>query len=129
MPPYRCVLHGYQLKDIEDELLSGIGTYILGEGETARVFKQGFKGMCRGAQVYEAGNISIDSSDDAKGGVFARDALVLVQGKVPWAKTIRNEKLGGGATEVLHYDEYAYGERSSGNWGFELYSDATAPTS
>jgi hypothetical protein len=41
---------------------------------------------------------------------------------------VRNEKLGGGATEVLHYDEYAYGIRYSG-WLFELYSDATTPTS
>jgi len=27
------------------------------------------------------------------------------------------------------YDEYAYGERSAGNWLFEVISDATTPTS
>ena len=99
------------------------------EGMTARVFKEGFRGICRGAQVYENGDISIDSSDDAKGGVFAREAIVLVQGRMPWVKLLRNEKLGGGATEVLHYDEYAFGERSAGNWLYEIQSDATAPSS
>jgi len=75
------------------------------------------------------GNITIDSADDAKGAVFARESIVLVQGRSPWAKELRNEKLGGGATEYLLYDEYAYGERSTGNWLYEIYSDATAPTS
>jgi hypothetical protein len=53
----------------------------------------------------------------------------LVQARMPWVKTIRNEKLGGGATEVLHRDEYAYGERSVGNWLYEIISDVTVPTS
>ena len=38
-PPYRCVLHGYQLRDIEDEIIAGIGTYNVDEGLTARVFR------------------------------------------------------------------------------------------
>jgi len=29
---------------------------------------------------------------------------------------------------LYHYDEYAYGERSSGNWLYEVISDALAPT-
>ena len=41
---------------------------------------------------------------------------------------VRDEALGGGATKIYHYDEYAYGERLN-TWGVELYSDATAPTS
>jgi len=72
------------------------------------------------------------TGDDAKGGVFAsgaNGAVILVQARMPWVKTIRNEKLGGGATEVLHRDEYAYGERSSGNWLYEIISDASVPTS
>jgi hypothetical protein len=28
---------------------------------------------------------------------------------------------------VFLTDEYAYGERSSGNWSFEIIGDATAP--
>jgi hypothetical protein len=128
-PPYRCVLHGYQIKDIEDELKAGIGTYVVGEGETARVFREGFRGQVGGAQVFEDGNITIDSTPDAKGGVFAREALILVQGRSPRAVTVRNEKRGGGGDELILYDEYAYGERSAGHWLFEIMSDATTPTS
>ena len=128
-PPYRCVLHGYQIKDISDELIAGVGTYNISDGLTARVFTEGFSGMVGGAQVYEDGNVTIDSAADAKGGVFAREGIVMVQGRTPWILTKERPEIGGGATSVYHYDEYAYGERSSGNWLYEIYSDATAPTS
>jgi len=127
-PPYYCVLHGYQIKDLEDELVAAVGTYNISEGPTADVFKNGFDLPVAGVTVYEDGNITL-SGTDAKGGVFAKDAIVLVQGRTPWARTIRNEKYGGGATEMVLYDEYAYGERSPGNWLYEIYSDATTPTS
>jgi len=128
-PPFRCVLHGYQIKDIEDEITAGVGTYPVGEGITARVFAEGFRGMIGGAQIYEDGNISIDSGLDAKGGVFAQEAIVLIQELVPKVEMKRQPSIGGGATSVYHSTIYAYGERSSGNWLFEIYSDATAPTS
>ena len=127
-PPYRCVLHGYQIKDIFDELISGVGTYPVGEGVTARVFAEGFKGMIAGAQIYEDGNIAIVGTD-SKGCVFAQEAIVLVQGRAPQVKTRERPEIGGGATSLYHYDEYAYCERSAGNWLFEIQSDATAPTS
>ena len=127
-PPFRCVLHPYQIHDIEDEIVAGVGTYVVNEGLTARVFSEGFRGMIAGAQLYPDGNITIDSATDAKGGVFAQEALVLVQGRAPKMYTEWTPKIGGGATKVYHFDEYAYGERQD-TWGVEIYSDATAPTS
>lgn len=127
--PVRCVLHGYQIKDLADELTAGVGSYVVTDGLTAQVFQQGFKLPIAGAEVYADGLITIDSSDDAKGGVFTQEAIVMVQGRSPWTETERRPDLGGGATAVYMYDEYAYGERSAGNWLFEIYSDATAPTS
>lgn len=127
-PPFRCVLHPYQIKDIEDEIVAGVGTYPVAEGLTARVFSEGFRGMIAGAQLYPDGNISIDSADDAKGGVFAQEAILLVQGRAPRMVAVRAEDIGAGATKIYHYDEYAYGERLD-TWGVEIYSDATAPTS
>jgi hypothetical protein len=127
-PPYRCVLHPYQIRDIEDEIIAGVGTYAVGEGLTARVFAEGFRGMIAGAQVYPDGNITIDGSDDAKGGVFAQEAIVLVQGRAPKVDVVYKPEIGGGATAVYHYDEYAYGERVD-TWGVEIYSDAATPTS
>ena len=127
-PPYRCVLHPYQIKDIEDEIIAGVGTYVVNEGLTARVFTEGFRGMIAGAQLYHDGNITVDGSSNSKGGVFAQEAIVLVQGRAPRAVAVRKEEIGGGATAIYHYDEYAYGERAD-HWGVEIYSDAATPTS
>lgn len=127
MPIY-CVLHGYQIKDIFDELINGIGTYNIPDGLTARVFSEGFRGSIGGAQVFENGNIAL-SGTDAKGGVFSKEGIVLVEGVSMRTEIKRRPEIGGGANELFMFDEYAYGERSSGNWLYEIYSDATAPTS
>src|SRR5574343_24014 len=125
-----AVFHSYQTKDIKDELIAPLATFPATDGIAAKVFTNGsLQGKVGGVNVFEDNNISIDSSDDAKGGVFAKEALVLVTGRSPRAVHVRNEKLGGGADEFLIYFEYAYGERSAGNWLFELASDCTAPSS
>ncbi len=128
-PPYYFVGHGYQIKDIQDEVIAGVGTYNLAEGLTARVWTEGFQGMCAGCMVIEDGNISIDSAADAKGGVFAKEAIVLVMKRDINAKEEYKPNIGGGGNAVYIYVDYAYGERSAGNWLYEIYSDATAPTS
>lgn len=130
--PVYTVLHPFQIYDLHQELVSGVGTYPVPEGVTARVFQEGFKLPVAGTDVFADGNISIDSSDDAKGGTFARQGIVLVEGKAPWKETDRDGSLGGGADVVWLYREYAAAERLAGGstsaWGYELYSDATAPT-
>ena len=125
--PIRCVLHGFQIKDLYDELVAGVGTYVVNEGPTARVFQNRFDLPIAGAEVYEDGNITI-SGGDATGGVFAMEGIVLVQGRAARIISVRNEKRGGGGAHVYHYDEYAYGIRLS-NWVYSMVSDATAPTS
>jgi len=130
-PPFRAVFHGFSLKDIWDELTAAIGADNRADinGITARVFTEGLRGKIAGCEIYEDGNLTIDGDGDAKGGVFAQEAIVLVQGRSPRTATIRREDIGGGATVMYLYDEYAYGERSAGNWLFEIIADATAPTS
>ncbi len=127
--PIRCVLHGFQMKDLYDELVAGVGSQIVNEGVTARVFQNRFDLPIAGAEVYEDGNITIDSDADAVGGVFAQEGIILVQGKAPRIVAVRNEKRGGGGEHVYHYDEYAYGQRNSSVWSWRMKSDATAPTS
>lgn len=133
MGPLRTVLHGFQIKDIHDELTAGIGTYPVPAGVSEQVFRSKFKGQVADTEVYEDGNITIDSGDDAKGGTFAKMGIVLVEGHALRKETRREPHIGGGATSLWIYDEYAYGERlaanTTGTWLFELYSDATAPTS
>jgi len=127
--PIRCVLHGFQMKDLFDELVAGVGTYVLTEGPTARVFAGKFDLPIAGCEVYEDGNITIDSStDDAIGGVFSQAGIILVQGRAPRVVEVRNEKRGGGGNHVYHYDEYAYAERQAA-WVYMMTSDATSPTS
>ncbi len=128
-PPFYAVLHPYQIMDIQSELVAGVGTYPIGEGLTARVFSEGFRGMVGGAQIYSDGNITIDGSADSKGGVFAKEAVCLVEGRKLKTETVRKPEIGGGATALYMYHEYAYGERSAGSWLKEVYSDTTAPTS
>lgn len=128
MFPIYIVLHGHQIKDIRDEVAT-VGTYPIPEGMTAEVYKTGMAMPVAGAVVFEDGNITVDSSDDAKGGVFAKDAIILVQEGMTRYETLRKPNLGGGATAIYLYDAYAYGERSAGNWLVEIYSDATTPSS
>ena len=130
-PPFRAVFHGFSLKDIWDELTAAVDTAERSDisGITARVFTEGLRGKIAGCEIYEDGNLTIDDDGDAKGGVFAQEGIVLVQGRAPRTATIRREDIGGGATVMYLYDEYAYGERSAGNWLYEIIADATAPTS
>lgn len=128
--PYCAVLHGFQIVDIETEILDAPtgATVQLANSYGSDTFKNGFRGMAGGVMVKEDGNITINASSDAIGGVFHKEGIVLVQGRTPYVLTERKPGIGGGATSLFHYDEYAYGERSAGNWVFGITSDATAPT-
>jgi len=131
-PPYRAVLHGFQIKDLYDavaSISSGNPPTETGytDGLSARVFQEGFRGRIHNCEIFEDGNITI-TSNACKGGIFAQEALILVQGRSPRTETRREPHIGGGSTSVFLYDEYAYGERSAGNWLFEVETDATLPT-
>ena len=123
------VLHGMQIKDIQDEIVAGVGTYTVPNGLTEETFRKGFQGSLFGTNVFEDGNIAVDSSDDAKGGVHTREAILMIQGRAPHNESKRRPEIGGGADQMFYYDEYIFGERNAGVWGFEIYSDATAATS
>tara|TARA_R100000789_G_C3005249_1_gene149873 strand:- start:233 stop:1141 length:909 start_codon:yes stop_codon:yes gene_type:complete len=134
--PISAVFHGFQLADIDVQLTTS-GITAIGSLETqagapltvgiaAEAFQNRYRGTIAGAKIYEDGNLTI-SSNAAKGGVFSQMALILVEGRSPYVETKRMPELGGGATALFHYDEYAYGERSSGNWLYEVHTDATAP--
>lgn len=122
------VHHGFVIKDYEDEIIAGVGTYPIPAGLTQEVFRNGFRGTCAGTEVYEDGNIAINATPDARGAVHAKEAIVMVQGHAIRTKTERREGLGGGAEQLFIYDEEAFGERSAGNWMYGLLNDATAPS-
>lgn len=132
MSPIFAVLHGFQIYDIERQIVGGASTPHLAAitdklGE--EVFRKGFRGECGGAMVFIDGNITIDSSADATGAVHSKEAVVCVNGMGIKTETRRDPAFGGGADEIFMTDEYGFGERSAGNWAYVMISDATAPTS
>ena len=124
--PVSGVFHGFVIKDCYDELISGVGTYPVPDGATATVFQGGFNLPIANVSIFEDGNISIDSSDDAKNFVFSKSAWVLVEGMNIKTEPKLEPHIGGGGNSLFLTDEYAYGLRSS-NWTFEIIGDATAP--
>jgi hypothetical protein len=128
--PLFGVFHGFQIKDFADELTTPVGTYdITGDGLTSRAYREGFRGMIHSVRIVEDGNYTITAAADVNAGVFARRAIVLVESRTPKVESIRKPELGGGSTAFFHYDGFAFGERSPGNWLFGVIGDATVPTS
>jgi len=126
------VLHGFQIKDIQDELLAGIGTYTVPVGLTADTFKKGFSGSVAGSNIFEDGNITIDATPDANGATHSREGVIAAIGMDIKHETDRDIYFGGGADVISLTNELAFAERKSGTtqvWAYLHVSDATAPTS
>ena len=128
LDPIAIVLHGYGIHDIRAEIISGVGTYAIPEGMTAEVFRAGFRGLLNGANIYEDGLIAVDSTPDARGGVFAKRGILLVQGLSPWKESKYEPNVGYGMMYIWLKDEYLYAERSPGNWLYGILHDGTVPT-
>ena len=126
------VLHGRQIKDVQDEVLAGVGTYTVPEGMTAEVFRQGFAGTVAGSNVFEDGNITVDATPDANGATHSREGVIACVGMEVKSETDRDIYFGGGADVISLTNEIAFAERKSGTtqvWAYRHFSDATAPTS
>jgi len=123
-----AILHGFQIKDIQDTLVAGVGTYNVPKGMSEDTFRSGFQGTVTGVNVFEDGNIAITASN-ANGAVHAKEAVVAIMGMAIKTETRRDPAFGGGADEVFMTDEYSFVERSASNWAYLMASDATAPTS
>jgi len=126
------VLHGFQIKDIQDEILAGVGTYTIPEGMTAETFRKGFQGTIAGANLFEDGLINVDGTPDANGAVHTKKAVVSLTALELRSASFRDELFGGGATVDVLTNEYGFVERTSAGtqvWAYRIQSDATAPTS
>ena len=125
--------HQFQFKDVQDEILSGVGTYTIPVGMTEAVFKQGYMGgSIAGANCFMDNNITIDSTPNCNGAVHAKKGVLSIQGMAMKSEMRRDPSFGGGADEAFITDEYAFIERTSGTTQVFCYlmkSDATAPTS
>jgi len=126
--PIHAAIHPFGIKDLQDEIESGVGTYVVSAGMTEDFYRKGFNGTVAGANVWSMGNIAINSTPDARGAVYAQKALVLIRELELKSESRRRPDVGGGADETFLTAGWAYGERRD-EWGRSLLHDATAPTS
>jgi hypothetical protein len=77
-----------------------------------------------GMSWFTSANISVDTSDDAVGAVFHREALALDTRRAPRLEAERDASLR--ATELNMTAGYAHGVRRS-TYGRYITSDATTP--
>lgn len=129
--PTVTVLHPFQTKDIQDELVAGIGTYTVPVGKSADAWNSGFDGpTLYGSDLRNDGNIPINSADDAVGFTFAKGsegAIVHVMGMAARYQTKMLDTIGHGGAELMWAtDEYGNGIRQQA-WLFSYTTDCTAP--
>ena len=124
------VMKTFQLKDIQDEGVSGFGTYPVSGGVAEAWLRKGFKGDLFDSAVYTDDNIPVDSSDDAVAFVFASgpgSAIVQVTGQESRYVTERKEGIGSGAEIMYATNQYGLGIRQQA-WIRAITADASTPT-
>ena len=123
-----AVLHPEQIRRLAQEV-GGITAAAAGaaagatipEGPSADVIRSYWRGNdpIFGVPIYEDGNISVIAGNDAKGGVFAREAIALAMEIEIHAEEERDASLRG--TEVVTVG--TWGENIIVNpWGVEIFS-------
>jgi hypothetical protein len=123
-----AVLHPEQIRRLVQEVggiaAAGAGVTAgatIPEGPSADVIKAYWRGNdpIFGVPIYEDGNIQLISGNDAKGGVFAREALALAMENEIHAEQERDASLRG--TEVVTVG--TWGESVIVDpWGVEIFS-------
>ena len=127
------VLHGFQIYDLQVEVLGPVGTYDF-TGMAEDVYKRGWRGSIAGSDVFEDGNISPTgvSSTNARGATHASEGVIAVEGMTLKTERDRDIYFGGGADVISMVDEYSFVENTSRGtqvFAYAHVSDATAPAS
>lgn len=116
--PYAAVLHPYQAYNLFADLkVPSTSAARNLEQVTARPF---FEGYVLGIPVYTSANIVVDGSDDAKGGMFNRDAIAF---GVEQDIKIESERELGTGWYIAATMRFAYIERKD-LYGVEMLYDA-----
>lgn len=124
--PIYGVFHPHQLHILAKDYAPA-GTYPIPTGPSADIQKSGdAPKVVGGVQIHDDGLLSKDSSDDAKGGVFSKEALILVLDDMPGLTKDHDNSLR--AWEIIQTWWYGWGEYND-SWGREMLFDAITPTS
>ena len=125
--PKYLVAKTAQIKDLQDQIVGGLGTYPIPAGITEETYRRGFSGTIAMCEAYNDDNMSVDASDDAVAFVFGREGLVHVETEMPSSYTEFLPGFGGGTDLLYYYDEYGNGIRQQ-VWGYAITADAAQPT-
>ena len=124
--PLHAALHIEQISDVIEDISdpgTAAGSRPAGFGDD--MLQRWWRGNDRlyGVSIFHSGNISRDSSDDSKGGLFSKEALVLVMANNADSTEENDNSLR--AIEYGIFQEWGEGERADAH-GVEIYSNTTA---
>lgn len=123
--PLHAALHIEQISDIIADLSDPGAVVSSRDGYSAELMQRWWRGSDRlyGIPIFHSGNISRDSGDDAKGGIFASGALYMVVADD--ADVTEEDDNSLRAREYGIFQEWAEGERADPH-GVEVFSDSAA---
>jgi hypothetical protein len=125
--PIFAVYHPFMTFDLLRNL-APVGTYPLPSGLSEDVVKTQEVTSLGGARIFQSGFLVPDANDDAKGGVFSKEAIWFITTSLRMRMRTEEDASLDGAYELNMFNEYAYGEYND-LWGIEMFFDAAAPTS
>ena len=122
--PLHAALHIEQISDIILDISDPGAVASARFGLSAEMMQRWWKGSDRlyGVQVFQSGNIE-RSSNDSKGGLFAKEALAMVMANN--ADSTEQEDHSLRATEYGIFQEWGEGERADVH-GVEIYSNSAS---
>ena len=120
--------HPHAVFDIANTAVTASSTYPVPEGFSAELLKNFFSGLrpLNGVPIFEDGNLSIDSSDDAIGVIADKSALGVL--KSVDTRTERQRDASMRATEIVITADYGVFEIDDSK-GAPLTFDAATPAS
>ena len=117
---YSCVLHPSQAYQLKANMTNTFANPNGGDLQN-EAMRTGFIGTVAGVNIYESANITVDGSGDAKGAVFAPEAVAIAMKRDFNIETERNASLR--AFELNATAVYGVGELDD-SYGVEMYFDA-----
>ena len=117
---YSCVLHPYQAYQLKANMTNTFANPNGGDLQN-EAMRTGFIGTVAGVNIYESANITVDGSGDAKGAVFAPEAVAIAMKRDFNIETERNASLR--AFELNATAVYGVGELDD-SYCVEMYFDA-----
>ena len=117
---YVAVLHPYHAYQLSANLTNTFANPNGGDLQN-EAMRNGFVGSIAGIDVYQSANISVDGNDDAKGCVFAPEAMCIAMKRDFNLETQRDASLR--ATELNATAVYGVGELDDA-YGVEMFFDA-----